>query len=65
MNMNQLMTYGALAFAGYALWQFKRPSQALANQPGQQQRDAALLTFNQQQLSQWEHMAEQLQTDAP
>lgn len=57
MNANQLTTYGALGFAAYALYQFlKKPGQPLANQPGQQQRDADLLVWNQQQLGQWAHL---------
>lgn len=60
MNSNQLMTAGAIGFAAYALYQFVWQSShkvtTIANQPGQQQRDAGLLVWNQQQLGQWAHM---------
>lgn len=56
---NQLMTGGAIAFAAFAVWHVTRkaPAGALANQPGQQQRDAGLAEFNAQQMRQWTEMA--------
>jgi hypothetical protein len=44
MNTNQLMTVGAIAFAGFALWYVARkPSGQVATQPGQAARDAGLI----------------------
>lgn len=56
---NQLMTAGAIAFAAFAVWHVTRkaPAGALANQPGQQQRDAGLAEFNFQQGLQWAETA--------
>lgn len=46
MNTNQLMTVGAIGFAGFALWYITRkPGGALPLQPAQQQRDAALVDW--------------------
>jgi hypothetical protein len=43
MNQNQLMTAGAVAFAGFALWYvFRTPGRAIAGTAAQQQRDAGL-----------------------
>lgn len=44
-NTNQLMTAGAVAFAGFALWYVMKPASAaapVAVQPGQAARDAGL-----------------------
>lgn len=61
MTANKLMTYGAIAFAAFALYQFnRRPGQAIANQPGQQQRDAGLAAWNDLQVSQWSDIAAQV-----
>lgn len=57
MTQNQALTYGAVAFAAFTLFYvFKRtPAQAIAAQPGQQQRDAGLSAWlagiNQQMAS--------------
>lgn len=49
MTANQLMTAGAVAFAGFALYSFtKRPGGQLAAQPGQAARDSALQGFMDQ-----------------
>ncbi|WP_431257215.1 hypothetical protein ACQ86G_21520 [Roseateles chitinivorans] len=51
MNTNQLMTIGAVGFAGFALYYITRtPGKTLASQPGQQQRDAGLQQWIDQQL---------------
>lgn len=43
MTQNQIMTYAAAAFAGFALWYITRkPGNAAAAQPAQQARDAGL-----------------------
>lgn len=46
MTQNQLMTAGAVAFAGFALWWINRGTRAqgaaIATQPAQQQRDSGL-----------------------
>lgn len=43
MTSNQLMTAGAVAFAGFALWYITRtPGGQVAKQPGQAMRDNGL-----------------------
>jgi hypothetical protein len=60
LTTNQLMTAGALAFAAFAVWQFTRkPGQAIANQPGQQQRDAGLMAWNTLYAQQWQEIERQ------
>lgn len=57
-STNQLMTIGAIGFAVFAVWQVTRKAPgAIANQPGQQQRDAGLATWNEQQMQQWTEIA--------
>lgn len=65
MTSNQLMTAGAIAFAAFAVWQIskKPPGQAIANQPGQQQRDAGLATWGTQQSTQWGDLAQQVSAE--
>lgn len=47
MTTNQLMTYGAVGFAAFAIYYITRtPGKTLASQPGQQQRDATLTRFH-------------------
>jgi hypothetical protein len=44
---SKLLTYGAVAFAGFALYYITRtPGTTLATQAGQQQRDAMLTKFH-------------------
>jgi hypothetical protein len=46
MTSAKLMTAGAVAFAGFALWYvFRTPGQTIASQPAQQQRDAGLASW--------------------
>jgi len=50
LSPSHLATIGAVLFAGYALYEFtKKPGGVLSTQPGQQQRDAGLQTFLDQQ----------------
>ncbi|HWP19777.1 MAG TPA: hypothetical protein VNO84_11660 [Burkholderiaceae bacterium] len=43
MTSNQMLTFGAIAFAGFALWWINRePGAALPTQPRQLQQDLAL-----------------------
>lgn len=60
-SLNQLMTIGAVGFAAFAVWTITRkaPAGAIANQPGQQQRDAGLAIWNTQQAAQWTELAAQ------
>ncbi|HWI12107.1 MAG TPA: hypothetical protein VNU48_12315 [Burkholderiaceae bacterium] len=47
MNSNNLMTVGAVGFAGFALWWITRkPGGAVTTQPAQQQRDIGLNSWN-------------------
>lgn len=47
MNSNQLMTAGAIGFAGFALWYITRkPGGAVTTQPAQQAQGAALVQWN-------------------
>lgn len=51
MTSNQLMTIGAVGFAGFALFYITRtPGKTLANQPAQQQRDSGLQQWIDTQL---------------
>jgi len=44
MTSNQLMTVGAIGFAGFALWYIARkPGGQASSQPGQAARDAGLI----------------------
>jgi hypothetical protein len=46
MTTNKLMTAGAIGFAVFAVWFISRtPGQAIAAQPGQQQRDIGLAAW--------------------
>jgi hypothetical protein len=49
MTQNQLLTGGAIGFAAFALWYILRQpgGGAIASQPGQQQRDLALIGWFQ------------------
>lgn len=58
-STNQLMTIGAIGFAAFAVWHVTRKPGAIANQPGQQQRDAGLATWAEQQAAQWTEMSMQ------
>lgn len=47
MNTNALMTVGAIAFAGWAVWKTTRKAgNAVASQPAQRQRDADLASWH-------------------
>lgn len=61
MTTNQLMTWGAIGFAAFALAYITRRPQsgAIGNQPGQQQRDAALADWNAMQAGQWVELQRQ------
>lgn len=61
MTQNQLMTWGAIGFAAFAVAYIARKPQAgaISNQPGQQQRDAALADWNAQQAGQWVELQRQ------
>ena len=54
MSNDQLMTYGALGFAAFALYQFAnaRPGAAVATQPAQQKRDVDLAGWFDQLVEQ-------------
>lgn len=58
MNQNQLLTAGAVAFAGFALWYvFRRPTGGqVAAQPGQAQRDDGLSSWLSQMRSQYDNL---------
>lgn len=58
MTSNKLMTYGAAAFAGFALWWISRTpgNSATSAQPGQQARDAGLQLF----VDGWSAQADEL-----
>jgi hypothetical protein len=44
---NHLLTVGAVIFAGFALYEFtKKPGGKVSAQPGQQQRDDALMQWH-------------------
>lgn len=46
MTTNKLMTWGAIAFAGFAIyWITRKPGGQVHAQPGQAQRDAGLQAF--------------------
>lgn len=46
MTTNKALTYGAVAFAAFAVWWITRtPGKAVAMQPGQQQRDMGLANW--------------------
>lgn len=65
MNTNQLMTIGAIGFAGYALWFITRkPGGAVTRQPAQRQRDAGLTAWNDQLQAQENELNNQLAKQA-
>jgi hypothetical protein len=53
MTTNQLMTWGAIGFAAFALYYITRKPKPNTTQPGQQQRDAALAEWNAGVTDQW------------
>lgn len=62
LSTNQMLTLGAVAFAGFAVVQYRRAQSgtALANQPGQQQRDAGIAAWNSLQAGQWSEIGRQV-----
>ncbi len=67
MTSNQLFTWGAVAFAAFALVQFTRAQaagQVVANQPGQQQRDAGLAAWNGLLQEQYQELERQTAQEA-
>jgi hypothetical protein len=53
MNSNHVMTVGAIAFAGYAVWSTTRKAgNAVAAQPAQRAKDQALIAWQDIQASQ-------------
>lgn len=61
-SKNQLLTFGAVAFAGFAVWYITKgagaPIAAMSGQPAQQQRDSALVGWmNGWAQSEFDHAA--------
>ena len=66
LNGGNLLTIGAVIFAGFALYEFtKKPGGVVSSQPGQAQRDAGLAQWNDLTLQQAADAASLAPSTAP